>query len=62
MRALAAQATDVGTRLLNGTIDLDVARSYASIVKATAQLINAEVQRSKARREEPNLQLDALDA
>jgi hypothetical protein len=41
---LAAQASDVATSLLNGLIDLEVARAYGTIARVTAQALSTEIQ------------------
>lgn len=41
---LAAQANAVATALLNGTIDLEVARAYGTIARTSAQAMGIEVQ------------------
>lgn len=55
VRELAWQASDVATRLLNGTIDLETARAYGSIVRTVAQAMSAQVQQSRIMRQEPDL-------
>jgi hypothetical protein len=53
----AAQASDVATRVLNGTMDLDTARVYGAVARTVAQAMTTEVQRARFLREAPDLQL-----
>lgn len=41
---LAAQVSHVATGLLNGTIELEVAKSYGTIARTAAQAMSIEVQ------------------
>lgn len=57
-REFAAQANQVATMILNGEIDLDTARVYVSAGRTSAQMLTAEVQRSRFLQSEPNLSLE----
>lgn len=56
--ALASQATDVATRVLNGEINLDVAKTYSAILRGVSQLTTARVTQARARKQVPDLSLD----
>lgn len=56
VKALAMQANEVATKVLNGEIDLDKAAKYSAIIRATAQLMSLEV--AKARIEKQKIDLD----
>lgn len=58
VKELAAQATEVGTMLLNGTLPLETAKAYSALARSVAQLVSAEVARARVRREEPDLRLN----
>ena len=53
----AAQANAVATGVLNGTIDLDTARTYAAVARTVAQAMNTEVNRARLEQSLPNLSL-----
>lgn len=44
--------------VLNGDIDLDVARTYSNIGRTMAQVLSAEVYRARYMREAPDLTLE----
>lgn len=52
-KAFAAQANSVATMVLNGEIDLDVARVYSGIGRTMAQALSAEVYRARYMGEQP---------
>lgn len=61
VRALAAQVNDVATRVLNGEIDMEAARLYASLTRTLAQTISAETTRARFAQEAPDLSLEGDD-
>ena len=56
--AFAAQANQVATAILNGEVDLDVARTYASVARTVAQAMNTEVNRARLYETLPDLELN----
>ena len=58
VKQFAAQVNDVATRLLNGEIELETARSYASLARTVAQAASLETSRSRFLKEAPDLRLD----
>jgi hypothetical protein len=54
----AAQANAVATLLLNGEIDVDVARTYSAVARTVAQAMSTEVSRARFVQSEPSLVLD----
>ena len=44
--------------ILNGEIDLDVARTYSGVARTMAQVLSAEVYRARFLQQEPNLSLE----
>jgi hypothetical protein len=60
-KGFAAQANEVATMILNGEIDLDVARVYSGVSRTMAQVLSAEVYRARYLQQEPNLSLEADD-
>ena len=44
--------------ILNGEIDLDTARTYSGVARTMAQVLSAEVYRSRFLQEAPNLTLE----
>lgn len=55
--AFAAQANRVATMVLNGEIDLEVARTYSSMARTVAQAMSTEVSRARFVRTQPTLDL-----
>ena len=55
---LAAQASFVGTQLLNGEIDLEVARAYSTTARTAAQAFGIEVTTGRFLKKTPMLELD----
>ena len=53
----AYQANKVATAILNGEIDLDVARTYASVARTVAQAMNTEVNRARLEQSLPDLSM-----
>ena len=43
--------------ILNGDLDIDIARAYTAAARTSAQMLTAEVQRARFLRTEPNLDL-----
>ena len=58
VREFAAQANEVATKILNGEIDMEVARSYASLARVVAQSASVEVTRARFLKREPDLSLE----
>ena len=56
-REFASQANDVATKVLNGDIDLDTARTYSAIARTVAQAMSAEVARARFLKSLQNLTL-----
>lgn len=57
-KSFAAQANAVATMILNGELDLDVARTYSGVARTMAQVLSAEVYRARFLQQEPNLSLE----
>lgn len=55
--AFAAQANDVTTRFLNGEIDIDTARTYASLGRVVVQAVSSQVTKDRFLQREPDLSL-----
>lgn len=58
VREFAAQANDVATMILNGEIDMEQARGYASLARVVAQAASVEVTRARFLKREPDLSLE----
>lgn len=56
-RALASQANEVATMLLNEEIPIEQARTFAALARVISQLTTAEVMRSRYLKQQPNLKL-----
>lgn len=61
VREFAALANVVATGVLNGQVDLEVARTYSSIARTVAQAITAETTRARFLKTEPDLTFPALE-
>jgi hypothetical protein len=61
VREFAAQANTVATSLLNGEMNLDVARTYSSLARGIAQMMSIEVTRARFLKTEPILEFDDDD-
>lgn len=59
VKEFAAQANRVATMILEGTIDLDIARVYSSVARTVSQSMSIEVQRARASKERPDLDFGA---
>lgn len=57
VRAFATQANAVATMVLNGEIDLETARIYASTGRLVVQSMSIEARRARAGNEAPNTEL-----
>lgn len=57
VREFAAQANAVATMVLNGTMDLESARTYSSVARTVAQAMSTEVSRARFVAVEPSLEL-----
>lgn len=55
VRQFAAQANEVATMVLNGTLPIETARTYATLARVVAQTITAEVARARFIKSEPEL-------
>lgn len=55
--AVAEQAADVSTQLLNGKVELETAKGYASLIRGIAQLLTAEIQKARLDRRPASLSL-----
>jgi hypothetical protein len=55
VQELAGQANQVATLMLNGEIDMELARSYGSLVRGIAQMMSIEVTRARFVKTEPIL-------
>lgn len=58
IKEFAAQANKVATMVLNGEIDLESARLFASLGRVVTQATSLEVTRGRFLKEEPNLSLE----
>ena len=58
VREFAAQTNKVATDLLNGEMNLDVARTYSSLARGVAQMMSIEVTRARFLKTEPVLEFD----
>lgn len=58
IKEFAAQANKVATMVLNGEIDLEAARLFASLGRVVTQATSLEVTRGRFLKEEPNLSLE----
>jgi hypothetical protein len=61
VREFAAQANSIATMILNGEIDMEVAKGYASLARVVAQSASIEVTRARFLKQEPDLSLEAGD-
>lgn len=59
MHDLAAQANRVATMVLNGTIDLGKANTYAALNRVVVEAMSLEASRNQFLRRSPNLSLDS---
>jgi hypothetical protein len=58
VKQFASQAAAVGTLLLNGKLDIEVAKSYSAIARTVAQAVTADVNRARFVRAAPDLTFD----
>lgn len=56
-KEFAAQANDIATRILNGEIELETARVYASVARVVAQALSTSVTQARFLKEVPDLSL-----
>lgn len=61
IKEFASQANAIATMILNGEIDMDKARNYASLARVVAQATSIEVTRARFLKEEPDLSLEVED-
>jgi hypothetical protein len=59
VREFAGQVNSVATSVLNEEIDIDQARTYASLARVISQTVSAEVTRARFLKQEPDLTLEA---
>ena len=59
---LAGQANLVATMMLNGEIDLELARSYGALIRGIAQMMSIEVTRARFLKTEPILTFEIPEA
>jgi hypothetical protein len=59
VKQFSAQVNAVATKVLNGQIDMDIARAYATLSRVLAQTISVEVTRSRFLKQSPDLGIDA---
>jgi hypothetical protein len=59
VREFASQVNAVSTRVLNGEIDIDVARTYSGLARVVAQGVSSEVTRSRFLKTAPDMSFDA---
>lgn len=62
IKALAIQANELATRVLNGEADIEQAKLYCSLARVVAQATSLEVTRGRFLKEIPNLSLDEEEA
>lgn len=56
VKEFASQVNEVATLVLNGELDIDQARTYASLARVVAQTVSVEVTRSRFLKEIPDLE------
>lgn len=61
VREFASQVNAVASRVLNGEIDLDVARTFSGLARVVAQSVSSEVTRSRFAKQTPDMSFDAND-
>lgn len=61
VRQFTSQANAVATKVLNGDLDLEVAKTYSALARTMAQTISAEVQRARASRSVPILDFEEYE-
>lgn len=57
-RAFAAQVNDVTTKFLNGELEIETVRAYASLARVVSQTLSVQVTHSRFVKQEPNLSLE----
>jgi hypothetical protein len=58
VKEFAAQANEIATLVLNGEIDMETARGYASLARVVTQSVSIEVNRARLLKREPDLSLE----
>jgi hypothetical protein len=58
VKEFAAQANEIATLVLNGEIDMETARGYASLARVVTQSVSIEVNRARILKREPDLSLE----
>ena len=61
VREFASQVNAVASRVLNGEIDLDVARTFSGLARVVAQSVSSEVTRSRFAKQTPDMSFDSDD-
>jgi hypothetical protein len=57
----ASQVNTVCNRVLNGKIDMDVAKTYSALARVVTQGANIEVAKARFSKTPPNLRLDQME-
>ena len=58
IKALAVQANELATLVLNGGVDMEKAKLFCSLARVVAQATSLEVTRGRFLKEIPNLSLE----
>lgn len=58
VKGLAAQANMAATMVLNGELNIDVARTYSAIIRTVAQAVTNETNKARFLREMPDLEFE----
>jgi len=57
----ASQVNAVCNRVLNGAIDMEVAKTYSAMARVVTQAANIEVARARMGKDIPELDLDQME-
>jgi len=58
VKGLASQANMAATMVLNGELNIDVARTYSAIIRTVAQAVTNETNKARFLRELPDLEFE----
>ena len=58
LNEFTSQVLSVSTMLLNGKIDMELARTYSSLARTISQSITASLVRARLMKEEPDLEFE----
>lgn len=58
IKQFAIQANKVATMVLNGDIDMETARTFATLARVVAQATSIEVTKARFLKESPDLELE----